>query len=57
MKIILESVEKKNVIMIKNTFMETDCWICDKKILNFDVLKLRFWEKVYKYFFILLGAC
>lgn len=57
MKIILESVEKKNVIMIKNAFMETDCWICDKKILNIDVLKLRFWEKVYKYFFILLGAC
>ena len=50
MKIILESVEKKNVIMIKNAFMETDCWICDKKILNIDVLKLRFWEKVYKYF-------
>lgn len=57
MKIILESVEKKNVIMIKNAFMETDSWICDKKILNIDVLKLRFWEKVYKYFFILLGAC
>lgn len=23
----------------KNTLMETDCWKCDKKMLNIDVLK------------------
>lgn len=40
MKILVVSVEKKNVIMIKkNALMETDCWKCDKKILNIDVLK------------------
>ena len=35
MKILVESVEKKNVIMIKNAFMETDCWKCDKKNIEY----------------------